>query len=84
MQWFPIIILIGGVWFMVFGFRLLFQKGYVEKLREGIWKEEKDSVFAGKKGYNIYRYGRGLNCFISGLIFVGVAIYVLVKMYGQQ
>ena len=80
-MWPFVLTFIVGLLFAVFGFLLLFRKGLVEKLRKGIWKVPEDSVFAGKEGYRLDKYGRGIQSLIVGLFLIGFVIYMLVKAY---
>lgn len=71
-----VFLFIAGVYFTVFGSRLLFQKGFVEKLREGIWKEKNDH-WPEKEGYNYDKYIRGISFLAAGLISLALAIFTL-------
>jgi len=59
-----------GVIFVIFGVRLLFQKGYVEKQREGIWKPEKDDFLSKESSYYYDKYVRGIRSLLVGLLFI--------------
>jgi len=68
---FPIIMFAIGIISTVFGFNLLFKQGFVERLRQGLWK-------SGNDGMYIYdKYIRGISCFLIGLLFLGFSIYIL-------
>ncbi len=83
MVWLTIALLIVGLYLAIFGFRVVFQKGYVEKLQKGIWKSDTDEeIFSKKSGYFYDKYARGLKFLIVGLIFTSSAIYGLLKIYG--
>ncbi|HLD53326.1 MAG TPA: hypothetical protein VJA82_08480 [Sediminibacterium sp.] len=77
--WFLVGILVFGVYFTVFGLKLLFKQGFVEKLRKGIWKsgELSEKNFPGKSGYNYDKYGTGIYSLIMGLLALGFSIYAL-------
>ena len=80
-MWPFVVTFIIGVLFAVFGFRLLFQKGYVERWMEGSWKTTKFSVLEGRHAYYYYKYGRGISSLAVGIIMMGFVIYMLVKAY---
>ena len=82
MFWFSIVFLIAGIYSTVFGFRVLFQKGFVEKLREHGWREGNNSLFTKKEGYLYDKHVRGMRAFLSGLVFLAIAIYGLLNVYG--
>lgn len=76
------LLLVAGVYFTVFGAKLLFQKGYVERLREGIWNNSD-----GKLGYNYDKYGRGLRYLLTGLIllvFLFLSWHTLTEQRAQK
>ncbi len=76
----PILLLLAGLRFIVFGFKLLFRRGFVEKLREGPWKPDADDkVWSSKEGYFADKYIRGIRYFLPGLIMVVSAIYLLLQ-----
>jgi hypothetical protein len=79
MRWFFIALFVFGIYFTIFGFRVVFQPGYVEKLRMGIWKPSETSkkLFPGKSGYHYDKYTTGIGCLVVGLMFLGFSIYVL-------
>lgn len=83
MIWFLFFLLIAGLGFVIFGFRVLFEKGYVEKLRQGIWKSVgDDNPIQGRQGYTYDKYWRGGRYLMLGLLFLGAAIYGFLKTYG--
>ena len=65
-----------GLYFAIFGARLLFEKGYIEKLHEGMWKPSKDNLFSKKSTY-AYSRARGFQSLIVGLMFLGFVFWVL-------
>ena len=67
---------ISGIGLFIFGFRLLFQKGFVEKRRQGIWKPD-NKEWSGKEGYFVDKYIRGLSYLVVGLLLLGVVVYSL-------
>ena len=69
-MWFALFIFVGGVCFTVFGGRILFEDGYVEKLQNSAWKSLNERM-AGKEGYMYDKYARGVRYFVSGLILTG-------------
>ncbi len=73
----PYMMLLVGILFSVFGFRVVFQKGYVEKLQKGCWKEDEGSPYVGKEWYNYAKYVRGLRFLFSGLVLILFAILIL-------
>lgn len=79
MKWFLIALIIFGLYFTVFGLKLLFKRGFVEKLRTGIWKsgELSEKNFPGKSGYHYDKYGRGVESLVMGLLALGFSIYAL-------
>ena len=74
-DWFSILLLIIGIWFTFFGARVLFGKGFIEKLQAGDWKE-KSGTWTEKEVYK-YNKTRGIRFFGSGLIIVVYAIWAL-------
>jgi hypothetical protein len=78
-DWLPIAMFIFGSYFTIFGLKLLFKAGFVEKLREGMWKpgELSKKNFPENSGYNYDKYVRGIQYFLSGLLFLGLSIYIL-------
>lgn len=75
--YFPYISILAGGIVSVFGLRLLFQKGYVEKLREGTWKPHEKDLLSVKESYHYDRYVRGIKFFVGGLIFIVFGIISL-------
>ena len=58
---FNILLFIFGIYFTIFGIRLLLQKGFVERLRKGMWKSEEDKKYmTEKEGYVSDKYMTGL------------------------
>lgn len=73
-----ICLLISGLWFGIFGGRLLWQKGYVEKLREGKWKDK--SNVPEEVGYRVDKYVMGGKYLGAGVLLTGaglVLIYII-------
>lgn len=77
MIWFLIALLITGLYGMVFGSRLLWERGFVEKMQKESWKE-KNPYWTEKERYNYNKYNRGISMLISGIMFVGFAIFSLI------
>ncbi|GEM_PF-5784801 len=77
---FAVLLICAGLWFTIFGLRLLFQKGYVEKLREGIWKPRVKLFSSERRGYNYDKYSTGIKNTILGLIFLVAGIYSILKI----
>lgn len=75
MTWFLIILLLAGLFFTIFGFKLLFQSGFAERLRRGIWKAKNDEFFSSRGGFVYDKYIRGLKYLICGLIALGLVVY---------
>ena len=73
-----------GLCFGVFGFRLLFQKGFVEKLREGRWKPGKKlKLFSEKEGYMYDKYTRGIGTLILGLMFLAFSVFSIYTLLNK-
>lgn len=66
-----VLLLILGSFLTILGLRLLLQKGFVERLREGLWKSEEDEKFMSEKeSYYIDKYIMGIYAFIAGLLML--------------
>ncbi len=75
---FNILMFVLGLSFTIFGALLLFKKGFVEKMREGIWKSDEEyNPFTEKGGYSYDKYNRGIGYFIVGLITLAFSAYWL-------
>jgi len=77
MDWLAVILLVVGLAFIIFSLLLLFKRGFVEKLRQGIWKPKEYEVFPEKEGYSYDKYTRGIGLLVAGLLMVVFAIYSL-------
>ncbi len=79
---FTFLIMLGfGIWGTVFGLRLLFQKGFVEK-KYGTLNEQKERPWFGKKdSYNYNKYTRGIEALATGLVLLAGCIWILVYKY---
>ena len=79
MMWLLILLGLVGVYLSVFGFRLLFEKGYVERLEKTTWKGT-DEQLGKSKGMHIYnKYFRGGAYLVVGLMFVGFVLLNLLN-----
>jgi hypothetical protein len=77
MIFFYLFCLIIGVFLLQFGLRLLFQKGFVERLQEGRWKD--NSGLFSEKGLHFYnKYTMGVNGIIVGILALVIAIWGLI------
>ena len=66
-----VLLLILGLFFIIFGLKLLLQKGFVERLRKGLWKSEEDERFMSEKeSYYIDKYVMGIYAFIMGILML--------------
>lgn len=77
-MWYAIFIVVGGTYLTAFGARILFQKGFVETLRQNLWRSDNEEWF-GKHGYIFDKYGRGLRYFLSGIVLTILGLLVLIK-----
>lgn len=77
-MWQIIIIFIVGLSLSIFGSRLLFEKGYVEKWMKGPWKND---LIKGRNDYYDYKYVKGVGSLLTGLLALGLAIYIFIKIY---
>ncbi len=59
-----------GIVFVIFGVKLLFQKGYVEKQRKVLWKSEKDDFLSEESSYYYDKYVRGIRSLLVGLVLI--------------
>jgi len=64
-----------GLYFAIFGARLLFEKGYVEKLREGRWKPSTNNLLSGKDSYRYDKFVTGFRYLIVGVMFLAFTIW---------
>lgn len=76
LDWLNIILFFFGIYLTIFGARILFQKGFLEKLMKGDWKS-KDDRWTEREHYIYGKYGRGISYFGSGLILLAYTIWML-------
>ena len=78
-QLFFLFLFVSGVYFFLFGARLLFEKGFVEKLQQGRWKRWSRTNDDGY-GYFYDRYAMGLASILMGSIFFFLSILALLNL----
>ena len=70
---FNIVVFIVGIVFTIFGLRILFEKGYVNKRYDSL----NDQLMSPKDAYFANKYLTGIHSIVLGLIDVGYAIFAL-------
>lgn len=71
-----IVLTIGAV-LIIFGLRLMFQKGYVERKYGSLEEQEDHWWFKKKDAYLYNKYLRGIEAIVLGLILVLAALKLL-------
>ncbi len=79
-MWLSIVLLVAGLGLQVFGLKVLFQRGFVERLRKGIWKDE-SGLFSDAEGYVFDRYVTGMFLVVAGLIALIVGVLGVITPY---
>lgn len=69
-----------GLGMTIFGVRILLQKGFVERLREGMWKDDSD-LFPERSGFYFEKYGRGGYILATGIIALIIGILGIITPY---
>jgi hypothetical protein len=69
-----------GLYLATLGFRVVFQKGYVEKLRRHRWRDDNVPPSKLAESYRIDKYVRGIIYLIMGLVLTIVMAVSLLKM----
>lgn len=64
---------VGGVYVLVYGLRLLFSKKYLHHIVYEVIKEKK----VDQNMLNMYKYGRGIESIFGGLVAIIVGLVVL-------
>ncbi len=63
-----------GIWFLIFGLKLLFQKGYVETKYGTLEEQKDDKYFPKNETYFYNKYGRGIASIIAGIGMIGASL----------
>ena len=70
----------GGINFSFFGYRLLFEKGFVELRRQGIWKSA-SKMMTEQDSYVYDKYIRGVKYLITGPLLIITAAMLLFVIF---
>lgn len=80
MVWFLLFLLVVGIYFVVYGSRLLWEKGFLEKMLKESPKRESDKYWTEKEKYDFEKL-RAWGTFLIGILFTGFAIFGLIRLW---